>query len=402
MKAAIALPDRQNALASYFQEMSSGQSALLNAQSEVALAASLRSSEEALWQRCLSFAPLTRFMSECIESSLDEKKQISLKGLRATATRHLKQGTDKSLGSLSRSASKVAVLMRETDPDQEILGSYLDTLSQHLSQNSCTELSQDTTLSSEIFADHLKELHQLRSVALAIRNRFVSSNLGLVVSVARRYQFSGMTLADLIQEGNLGLIKAVSRFDERRGFRFSTYATWWIRHAVGRSVSDKSRTVRVPVHVSEAHQKIKRVTSQLTASLGRDPSREEIASELEMSVAKLEKTMRSAQNRSLSLDAPVGEDGDRARMEVFTQDTEDSAFEKLSQWALSQRASKAIGTLAPLEIEIINRRFGLAGKTATTLQEIANTVGKSRERIRQIQEKALLKLREHLVAERAV
>lgn len=399
MKDIVPSPGRQNALASYFQQMSSGENVLLDAKGEAALAYSLREGEERLWYLCLEFAPLTQVFTACIAATLDEKKQVSTKGIRAAASRHLKNNTEKSKASLQRSAQKLSIFMREADPDQEALGKHLAFLKDVLSNKASIPAN---TCTQEKLATHYKSLKQQQTLALAIRNRFVSSNLGLVVSVARRYQFSGMTLPDLIQEGNLGLLKAVSRFDERRGFRFSTYATWWIRHAVGRSVSDKSRVVRVPVHVSEAHQKIKRVSAELISLLGREPSREEIADALEISVAKLEKTMRSAQSHALSLDAPIGEDGDRARMEVFTLNDGASAFDTLSQAALSNRATKALDSLAPLEIEILHRRFGLAGKTATTLQEIANTVGKSRERIRQIQEKALMKLREHLVAEHAV
>ena len=163
-----------------------------------------------------------------------------------------------------------------------------------------------------------------------------------------------MSLSDLIQEGNLGLLRAVSRFDDRRGFRFSTYATWWIRHAVGRGVSDKSRTVRVPVHVTETSQKLKRLTQEMARDMGREPSREELSKAAEMSVAKIESTLQAARAASISLDAPVGDDGERERMEVFSTDEEDSVFERMSTIALSKRASLALGTLAPIEKEILN------------------------------------------------
>jgi RNA polymerase primary sigma factor len=232
----------------------------------------------------------------------------------------------------------------------------------------------------------------------------VTSNLGLVVSVARRYQHSGMPLADLIQDGNLGLLKAVERFDPEKGFRFSTYATWWIRHAIGRGVSDKARTVRVPVHVMEVHQKISKLDQELSRKLGRPPTREELANGLKMSVSKLEATLLHARSQSMSLDAPLGDDGDRERSEIFTDESQDqpTAYDALVTQALIGRARLAMQTLQPLEVDILHRRFGLKGESATTLQEIANSLGKSRERIRQIQEKALLKLRENLIAEGAV
>ncbi|MBL4633746.1 MAG: sigma-70 family RNA polymerase sigma factor [Kofleriaceae bacterium] len=394
--------DRRSTLSTFFSEMSAGGNALLDAKGEIAITKSLRESEEQLWQECLSHLPLVSAASEFIDSHLDEKKKVPFKSLRSVATRQRNKPCPKNQSSLKRAAKKAAIKLRENDPDQEVLSLYLTHLGNLVNSPDKDSTAVHHQGDSKELAAHYGELLKLRAVALAIRNRFVSSNLGLVVSVAQRYQFSNMPLSDLIAEGNFGLLKAVSRFDERRGFRFSTYATWWIRHAVGRSVSDKSRTVRIPVHVTETHQKVKRVTSELSAKLGRQPTRPEIAKTMDMSVSKLDRTIRTSQGHSLSLDSPIGTDGDRARMEVFSQPNASSAFDKLSAVALNNRAALALNTLAPLEIEILNRRFGLAGKTATTLQEIANTVGKSRERIRQIQEKALLKLREHLIAEHAV
>lgn len=370
-----------NTLARYFQEMSSTR--LLDAKSEAALAATLRTREERTWQTLLEYAPAIESITNLLEDA--EVAKVNFRSLRSTATKHRRAGTSKSQLSLSKAAAKAAVLLREHDPDRKLLAAVQERLKEEL-----------------IADEYFVRIDGCLARATETRNRFVECNLGLVVSVARRYQFSGMGLADLIQEGNLGLLKAVCRFDDRRGFRFSTYATWWIRHSVGRAVSDKSRTVRVPVHVMEANQKISKVYKELSSELGRDPTREETAKALGLTVAKIENTQRSATGYSMSLDAPLGDDGDRKLLDVFATDEEDSAYDRLASHSLSKRANVALETLAPLEIEIIHRRFGLAGKTATTLQEIANTVGKSRERIRQIQEKALMKMRENLVAEQAV
>jgi len=382
--------DRQDTLARYFSEMSGGP--LLNAKAEVQLARKLRAEEEALWQAILSFAPLTSTITRRINEELGEKKEISVRGLRAAATKRLKKASAKAQATLETAARGAAVTLREHDPDQDILLGLIQSI-------------EDNTFAYEGSADeyraYLVVIKTLQAKATRTRNKFVESNLGLVVSVAKRYQFSGMPLSDLIQEGNLGLLRAVPRFDDRKGFRFSTYATWWIRHAVGRGVSDKSRTVRVPVHVTETSQKLKRLSQELSLELGREATREELAVASEMSVQKIESTMQAARGASISLDAPIGEDGERERMEVFKTDDEDSVFERMSTLALSERANEALETLAPIEIEILHRRFGLEGRTATTLQDIANHIGKSRERIRQIQEKALLKLRTHLIAEHA-
>ncbi len=383
--------NRQGVLARYFHELSSG--GLLDANAEVIIARRLRAEEEGLWQALLSFAPLIVALTNRINERLGEKKSVSVRALRTAATRVLKKPTKKTQDMLDRAARKASILLRERDPDQDVLLGLLRSLEKGVFP---FDASQD-----EYDLYHLT-LRTLQAKALRTRNHFVESNLGLVVSVAKRYQFSGMSLSDLIQEGNLGLLRAVSRFDERKGFRFSTYATWWIRHAVGRGVSDKSRTVRVPVHVTETSLKLKKLSQELARELGREPEREELSKAAEMSVAKIESTFRAARASSISLDAPVGEDGERERMEVFSSDAQDSVFERMSTIGLTKRARTALGTLAPLEIEILHRRFGLEGKSPTTLQEIANHIGKSRERIRQIQEKALFKLRTQLVAEHAV
>ncbi len=386
-----ATTDRQDALARYFHEMSNG--GLLDAEEEAAIASQLRAEEESIWQALLSFAPLTTPLTARINDELGEKKAINVRSLRAAATKDIKKATTKTQDALERSARKAAVLLRERDPDQDILLGLV---------RSIEDKAFPFEGSSDEYRSYMLTLRSLQRKANQTRNRFVESNLGLVVSVAKRYQFSGMSLSDLIQEGNLGLLRAVSRFDDRRGFRFSTYATWWIRHAVGRGVSDKSRTVRVPVHVTETSQKLKRLGQEMARDLGREPTRKELSKAAEMSVTKIESILQAARASSVSLDAPVGEDGERERMEVFSTEEEDSVFERMSTMALSERASLALGTLAPLEKEILNRRFGLEGKSATTLQDIANHIGKSRERIRQIQEKALLKLRAHLITEHAV
>jgi RNA polymerase primary sigma factor len=257
---------------------------------------------------------------------------------------------------------------------------------------------------SKAFADYFARVQTRRRSAHRARNQFVKANLGLVVSVARRYQRGGLPLADLIQEGNLGLIKAVSRFDHRRGFRFSTYATWWIRHAIGRALADKGRTVRVPVHVLEAKQRIRKTTAQLASKLGRDPTREELARELELDADKLEKTMSYGSGHALSLDEQMGNDGDRERIEIFRkpEDEGPTAYDVLANQSLLEHVTDLIHELSPMEADVLRRRFGLDGHSETTLQEIANGYSLSRERIRQIQEKALSKVRRNLRRNRAI
>src|SRR5690606_22185975 len=210
-------------------------------------------------------------------------------------------------------------------------------------------------------------------------------------------QHGGLPLTDLIQEGNLGLIKAVTRFDHRRGFRFSTYATWWIRHAIGRALADRGRTVRIPVHVLEANQRSRKATRVLTARLGRNPTDDELAVVAGMEGEQLENTLRRAVGSDVSLDAHLGEAGDRERMEVFQLPADDvTPLDDVMSRSLNDQVRAILDTLSPIEADVLKRRFGLDGRDEVTLQEIANNYGLSRERIRQIQEKALLKVRKTL------
>jgi RNA polymerase primary sigma factor len=396
-KGHASVQEPHNTLALYFSEMSDGK--LLDADSESRLADTLREQEELLWSELFSAPSLVPAVSAKLADLLGDATP-SFRALRSAATRCRNKPSPGSARSLTRASNKLAPKLRSADPDRKVFDELSEWLTASLDEDSIDAAFRPCD--RDELAALCQRLSTRRRDAERTRNRFVEANLGLVVSVARRYQFSGMSLADLIQEGNLGLIKAVSPFDGRKGFRFSTYATWWIRHAVGRSVADKSRTVRVPVHIIETNQKLRAMRRELERSLGREPTRQELAEAADMSLEKLETTMQAASGGSTSLDEQISDDNDRARLEVFIPVDDESAHDRLARHALGRRASHAMEQLAPLEVEILHRRFGLAGRTATTLQDIANSIGKSRERIRQIQEKALSKLRKSLVAEHAV
>ena len=251
------------------------------------------------------------------------------------------------------------------------------------------EIGKVPLLSAEEEIELAKRMEQGDEEA---KHRLSEANLRLVVSIAKRYVGRGMLFLDLIQEGNLGLIKAVEKFDYRKGYKFSTYATWWIRQAITRAIADQARTIRIPVHMVETINKVIRVSRQLLQELGHDPSPEEIAAEMDMPVDKVREILKIAQE-PVSLETPIGEEEDSHLGDFIPDEGASEPSEAASFTLLQEQLVDVLSTLTPREEKVLKLRFGIEDGRPRTLEEVGKEFNVTRERIRQIEAKALRKLR---------
>jgi RNA polymerase primary sigma factor len=387
--------DSADHLSTYFRDLS--EHGLLDPEEERHIAREIERFELLTWERLLSHPSTVNYALGLLEARLDNSLK-GFRGLRRAAKEARSKRTKAAKEKQRKQAEKVAPQLRALDQDRKHLDFLIADLDRLRDGGRTHGRRLEFNPSSRTFSTYMRGVHDAQRSAAQLRDEFVRANLRLVVTMARRYDRGVMPLSDLIQEGNLGLMHAVSRFDYRRGLRFSTYACWWIRHAIGRALADKARTVRVPVHMIEAQQQLAKVKQQLVNELGRQPSRAELSERANVPMTKLNQMNRYLLGQSLSLDGPVRNEEGRTLGEVLPDpDSEEwRPVDDITNRALGERVRHLLGRLSPIEADVLTQRFGLEDDTQRTFREIGDQYKLSRERIRQIQNTALGKLRRAL------
>ncbi|MBN2340343.1 MAG: sigma-70 family RNA polymerase sigma factor [Deltaproteobacteria bacterium] len=376
-------------LSKYFSELASHK--MLTSEEEITEAKKLADLEIHRW--CVTFREpeLVPQMIEGIEKCLDEEQNIDgLQKLKKYAVKINDKGAGKTqLNRYVKMVGELAPKLHEQDLKRDFI---------HAAHRVVQATLRNPETQTEIkWLQLATETERLATQIRMTKHAFIRANLRLVVSIARRYDKGQMPLIDLVQEGNLGLIKAVERFDYKRGFRFNTYASWWIRHAIGRALADKGQAVRVPVHALDAQQRLGRAVDAITLRLGRTPTEEELVEETGINPRKLKKVQKHKLALIASLDKEISSADNRKYIDLLADESIKNPFESAMLSAWEQNMNSVLEILSPIERTIVKWRYGLENNgEEMTLKEIGNYYNLSRERIRQIQEQALKKIRRKL------
>ncbi len=383
-------------LSLYFRDMATHR--VLRPEEEVAAAKEVEDLERKYWLALLAYPPAFEVVHTVIEGFIRENPPEQLAELRKLAPQALSSRfSKKSQERWDTLAYALACKLREVDGDRLFVEGAFEAVQRLAGRHAFErDLIGEEVQLTPAFKRYVGRIESARRAQKQSKNRFVAANLRLVVSIARRYNRGRMPLIDLIQEGNIGLMKAVERFDHSRGYRFSTYASWWIRHAISRALADKGRAVRIPVHMLDTFNRIQKATQAISSRTGKDPSPEELAQETGIAEDKLDKLQGYWAETPFSLDRPVNDEDGRKFVDFLENENMPSAHETLVQQAWTDELHRLLSTLSPMESRILRWRFGLDDEEELTLKEIGDKYNLSRERIRQLQEQALTKIRKQL------
>ena len=380
-------------LAMYFRDMA--ELDVLRPEQEFETARKIEEMELDLWRTLLGFASGADWIGDTIEKAVG-KPMPEVKAYRTAAEKARHKASIPMRGRFDKSAAELAVKLRGIDIDRIFLDASLAEIQRigRATEGLPFEGHVPFATTTRVFKTYVKTVRQKALRLKAAKNEFVKANLRLVVSIARRFNHGRLPLADLIQEGNIGLMKAVERYDYRRGFRFSTYASWWIRHAISRALADKGRAVRLPVHMIDAYHRIAKSQRELQSKLERPPSTQEIAAATGIEAEKLEKMKTFLSETPVSLDRPISDEDGRRLIDVLVDPNEGPAVpEQMASSETQTEMLKFLSALKPIEADILRKRFGLVNDRERTLKEIGDEYRLSRERVRQLQEQALVKMR---------
>ncbi len=383
----------QSFLAMYFRDMA--ELSVLKPEQEFETARHIEELELDLWQALLAYTAWASHLAITVETAMG-RALPELKTYRMLSERVGRKGPTPEKRKLSKTMVALAAQLKELDIDRVFVDAALTELQRLSGAARMGRPIERLGFNTETkpFQEFASTITNKSGIVKRAKNEFVKANLRLVVSIARRFNHGRLPLPDLIQEGNIGLMKAVERYDYRRGFRFSTYASWWIRHAISRALADKGRAVRLPVHMIDAYHRIAKSERELQSKLERPATTEEIASVTGIEAEKLEKMRTFLADNPVSLDRSLSEDDGRRLIDVLVDPNEaPSPPDQMMSSETQQEMLKLLSVLKPIEADILRKRFGLINDHERTLKEIGDEYRLSRERVRQLQEQALGKMR---------